>query len=296
VGNRQGVPLDLLLRYKGVVWFTSTLDAFRTPPSQPPCALRYACTPGNVNVLAAYIQHGGDVWLFGNGVCQSISLAETGKILNSPQPGSFFYDLLGARSRIDKSGSDSFGGDVSTQVVPYLPDFATPGRPWPPDTTHVTQRGSCDDPRVGPSAARNLTSWPGLPCLTITTEFSSWANGFPPAFASFYFSLPLHIAGLDTLYLYRAKTYNPAALYSNADGKPVMFSYQAEGHGPVVWTDLPLWMLDRSELRQLAASVLGHFGFTPQPNPTLWTGPGSANAILNATAPASGDHVANSSR
>ena len=303
-GTRVGIPLDLLLRYRAVVWFTSTSDAFRVPPSQSLCALRYACTPGNVNVLAAYVHHGGNLWLFGNGVCQAISLGETGKIVSTPTAGSFLYDILKVRSRIDRSGSDPFGGDVSTQSVPYLPDFATPGRPWPPDTTHAINRGNCDDPRVGPASSRNLARWPDLPCLTLSTEFSSWPSGFPPAFSCSYVSLPLSIPGdattrfesaLDTLYLYRAKTYSASAKYASADGKPVMFSYWGGDHGPVVWSDLPLWMFDRSELRRLAASVLGRFGFTPQPNPSLWTGPGSANSILNATSPAGRD-IATSNR
>lgn len=309
IGQRLGVPLELMLRYKAVVWFTSTSDAFRVPPSQSLCALRYACTPGNVNVLAAYVRHGGDLWLFGNGVCQSISLGETGKIVNSPQEGSFLFDILKVRSRIDRSGTDPFGADVSTQSVPYLPDNATPGRPWPPDTTHSVVRGSCDDPRVGPTASRVLTRWAGLPCLTLTTEFPSWPSGFPPGFSCFYVSLPLSIPGdpttktngviesaLDTLYLYRAKTYNPSAKYTNTDGKPVMFSYRGADHGPVVWSDLPLWVIDRTELRQLAASVLRRFGFAPQPNPALWTGPGSANAILNAMTQEKNASVATSRR
>ena len=302
VNPKTGVPLDLMLRYRAIVWFTSFRDASRSPiphqPPQPYCALRYACRPVNFNPLVPFLQHGGRLWLFGDGIASAIGLGETENLVNTPGPGSYLYDYLDVRSRIDRSGTDPWGEDLSDRAVPYLPESATPGRPWPPDSTRKFARGDCDETRVGPTAVRERERWASLPCLHLTKEFADWPAGFPSTFKCNYVSLPLAIPAdpstivngvfepaVDTLYLYRAHFYNPSPGYKSADGKPVMFSYWGADHGHVVWTDLPLWMFDRTELQQLAREVMRNFGISPESDPRRWTGPGSANAILDAETP-----------
>jgi hypothetical protein len=202
------------------------------------------------------------------------------------------------RSQFDSGGLRS-ANDYLWTATPYLPGSATAGRVWPPDTTRVYARGACDDPRVGPAAARNLERWDGLPCLHFNTDPTDWTS---PLYTSlngiYYVSKPVQVSEdldpgpetriestLDTLYLYHATTYLPSPRPTYGDGKPIMFSYWGPSHGAVVWTSLPLWIFDREEVRALAEKVLAQLGLSRVQSPDLWTGPGSAH-VGSLAAPA----------
>jgi hypothetical protein len=192
------------------------------------------------------------------------------------------------RSTYGIGGGGSSPPDYMIGATPYLPAYATPGRPWPPDSTRKYTR-ACDDPRVGPAAFRNSARWNGLPCLDMTTEFSNWPSGFQTGVKNvLYTALPNSIietidpvtkrsgSALDTLYLWHAVNYIGAGRSTNPDGKPVMCAYEGLDSGPIVWTGMPLWFYDRTELQQLAATVLGTFGIQRAGDPSTFHGPGSA--------------------
>lgn len=296
----QGIQIDDLFRYQAVAIYTTQRDA--TGPSNQLDALRYAAWRQTPNPLSSYVAHGGKVWLFGDGIFYAFLLRPGDTVFGMPrvpQPGSFPYDYMKMRSYVAPGGSsNSNPANYLLSAVPFLPEHATPGRAWPHDTTRVYTRGVCDDPRVGPASARNRARWDGLPCLDMTHEFDDWPSGFLTGVRSVScVGSPNSIledldptdgvrigSALDTLYLYRAKDYIGNARPTNPDGKPVMCAYEGIDHGSVVWTAMPIWYFDRQEVRQLTAKVLGSFGLTPQPNPALWTGPGSANPPPDAAA------------
>ena len=61
-----------------------------------------------------------------------------------------------------------------------------------------------------------------------------------------------------------------------SDGKPAMLAYHGSAGQLVVWSDVPLWLFDRTQLRQLAEVVLRNMGVTKKSNRLEWTGPGAA--------------------
>jgi hypothetical protein len=282
--------VDLLFRYSAVIIYTSTRDA--TTSGSMLDALRYAIWRQTPNPLAAYVAHGGNLWLFGDGVIYALMLKPGDQVISLPriaQPGQFLYDYMKLRSTYGIGGGGTSPPNYMISATPYLSAFATPGRPWPPDPLRTYTRTPCDDPRVGPAAFRNSARWNGLPCLHLTTEFNDWPSGFPGGVRSVLFvAMPNNIIDtidpttnrvgsvLDTLYLWHAVNYIGSSDPVNPDGKPVMCAYEGLDSGPIVWTGMPLWFYDRTELRQLAAKVLGTFGIQPVADPSTFHGPGSA--------------------
>src|SRR5262245_27757815 len=305
-----GFPPDILFRYSAVVIYTSNRDA-TSPSGQPLSGLRYAAWRQSPNPLGSYLAHGGKLWLFGDGVLPACMLRPGDPVYSmpkTPQPGSFPYDYMRLRNTFIIGGSGASPPDYMVGATPNLPDNATPGRKWPPDSTQAITRGPCDDPRVGLAAFRNKARWLGLPCLSMSKEFASWPSGFPDGVKSVaYVAYPNSIiedidptpgvkpgSALDTLYLWRATNYIAGGRATNPDGKGVMCAYEGFDSGPVVWTNMPLWFFDREQLRALTDKVMGSFGIQRQTDPALQKGPGSAQSLgeepaLSAGARASAD-------
>jgi hypothetical protein len=205
--------------------------------------------------------------------------------------GNFLLDYLKINSdaeiRIANALDISKAGELA-ELTPYLPQFRTPGAPWPP-TGWTGGRGAMDDPRVGPSSERNVPRWDGLPMLTRSTEFPDWPGGGVPTSTRFapYVARPLfHVEpGLpaseeprvDTLYLYRANQYMLDPGPTNTDGKPMWLHYWGDLHGEVSWVGAPIWNFERTQLQQVMDRVLGRFGLQRNPNPATRVGPGSAH-------------------
>ena len=309
-----GLPLSLLARYNAVVWYTGELDAGLSGSkfsSAPEGALRFINRVGEFNTLAVYLSAGGQAWLFGDGVAQAIAngyvtrfgtaspafFPYTGQLAGGTGPsrdsilwpGNFLYDYLKLHSQMDRihyagAGDDLFDEDELVGATPYLPEYRTPGAPWPPEgPPPVTERGPADDPRVGPASSRHVGRWAGLPLLTITTEYPDWPTTLRTSLETVpYVSLPNEITEgspplsvLDTLYLYRAKQFRLRAARDWPDGKPVWFHYWGGAHGQVNWTGAPIWMFERTQLQLIADRVLAQFGFTRGRDPRTWTGPGA---------------------
>jgi hypothetical protein len=323
----NGLPLSVISEYQAVVWFTSAEDAGRRGGKftsiDPMAALRFANTFRQLNTLAVYSEMGGMVWLFGDGVCPAIANGYVSRFPGLPfarypfkrdedgpsptsilWPGNFLHDFLHARSRIDLNSFGFFilDGEL-VDMIPYLPKHRTPGAEWPPVPGEIPPRGPTDDPRVGPSADRNLDpvqsagGWgipaisQDLPMLTITTEWPDWPRAIPNLLDDIsYVSLPNLIledhdgnsatpmvSRLDTLYLMRAVREIISTSPERADGKPVFFYYWGDDNGPIAWTSVNIWMFERTQLRTLAEIVLSKFGLFRNPSPKAWTGPGSVH-------------------
>ncbi|HEV8479767.1 MAG TPA: hypothetical protein VGR66_03145 [Candidatus Eisenbacteria bacterium] len=295
-----GLPLELLFRYPAVILYCGVRDG--TGPSATLGCLRYITFRQTPNPLAAYVAHGGKLFLFGDGVIYSLMLRpgdSSSQIIRIITPGSFLYDYMKLQSGYKIGGSGTNPLDYMIGATPYLQSHITPGRRWPVDTLQTFTR-VCDDPRVGPSSVRNQSRWGGLPCLDLTTEFNDWPSGFPGGLKTqLYVSTANSIiqiladgksgSALDTLYLWRAVNYIGGARATNPDGKPVMCAYEGPDSGPLVWSGVALWFFDRQELRQLARAVLGSFGIQPATgDPSLFRGPGSAEHVADGPPPSAG--------
>lgn len=326
-----GLPLSTLAHYKNLVWYADLNDAGRTGSkfsSSPKGALFFANTAGELNTLAVYLsqsrsQNEGNVWLFGSGIMLSIGNGYATRFGSSPAPyplmsggnrpdlshilwpGDFLYDYMKIRSQVDIINQAGAGNNLDIDdnllyMIPYLPQFHTPGAPWPPEGW-TGGRGPDDDPRVGPASAANLAKWDGLPKLSITTEFPDWPSPLPSSIDNIpYVSVAnsiletfsqdttggrppsVTVSTLDTLYLYRTidRGYKIRASRDWPDGKPVWFHYSGwdygtAPHGQVNWTSAPIWVFERTQLQVVADKILAQFGLTRSRDRRTWTGPGS---------------------
>jgi len=308
-----GLPLSTMSKYNAVVWYIQSLDAGLTGSkfsSSPEGALRFINKAGELNTLAVYVAQGGQAWLFGDGVAPAIAngyvtrfggstpafYPYNGQLTGGARPsatsilwpGNFLLDYMKVYSQMDKidnAGAGDILSDIDELVgmTPYLPEYRTPGAPWPPEgPPPVTERGPADDPRVGPSSERHVGRWAGLPMLSFTTEFADWPTALPTSTKLVpYVSLPNvategspSVSVLDTLYLYRAKQFRLRSARDWPDGKPVWFHYWGAAHGQMNWTSAPIWLFERTQLQLVADRILAQFGFTRNPDPRTWTGPG----------------------
>jgi hypothetical protein len=282
----EGLPLSLLANYQTTVWLIAAEDAGRRggkfTSNEPMSGLRFINSFGSYNTLAAYLTQGGGVWLIGDGVAPSIAngyVSRYGAIPfarypldsagDAPSqnsilwPGNFLYDFMHARSQIELNTRDFFPTPKEyVDLVPYLPQFRTPGAPWPPVPGATPKRGSMDD------------------MLTITTAWPDWPRRIPGSLDDIsYISLPNFIlenhdgdpgtpklSRLDTLYLGRANKEIISTRPTESDGKPVFFFYWGDDHaGDICWTSVNLWMFERTQLQALAEVVLRNFGHHKDP-------------------------------
>jgi hypothetical protein len=287
--GRAGIPLSTLGRYRVVAWYTDNGSSSGSSDpffgGKPSNALRYANVDGRLNSLAVYLRQGGKAFLFGDGVPPSIANGywtryNTFQVpfipyRSSPlparqyvlRPGNFLYDFMHLRSELNTAGTVSVAftrGEQLKGSIPYLPEFAGPGSPT--DRSH--------DPRIGPSAARNVALWSGLPRLTLAAYRG--ANADPQNRSinlTWYVSQPLRVTEgtgdaresvLDTLYLLQARDYSgDGALASFSDGYPNATYYHGSEHGPVVWLGFPIYFFEHDQARQLVATVLRVLGVEP---------------------------------
>ncbi|MEO5988723.1 MAG: hypothetical protein ABIU54_00960, partial [Candidatus Eisenbacteria bacterium] len=99
LGTRQGfevtsnaVRLSKLAQYRHILWLADGSGALNTDPTSvtaPIAALRYMCSPGRSNTLAAYVSLGGKVW-FAGGAFSYLSLISYDKGINNGSFGSAF--------------------------------------------------------------------------------------------------------------------------------------------------------------------------------------------------------------
>ena len=120
LGTRTGrldptVPLDVLGRYRHVIWILDPISALYNKngddPSRPISALRYMSARNHLNTLAAYASAGGQLWLLGGGAGEgaAISYSKPGRgsdlgpdVFSAARgelvPGTMMYDIVHWRS------------------------------------------------------------------------------------------------------------------------------------------------------------------------------------------------------
>ncbi len=242
------VPLELLLRYKNVVWIADA-NVIQGSPVGGQYALRYMSAPGRQNVLVAYANGGGRVWVVGGGGAYAMSRdmfntsnndshvftysSVTGELV----PGRPMWDLAHWRSEFSASSTSN---RAVTKVAP------PPGRLGVPDYSglppSLTLRSPTTDPlppartpasfyQVQPTMFEYLTK-PNV----ITESCFPWP-GRPMASA------------LDTVYLVRG-------VYPPDQDLPCMTVYRGNETGQVVFTGFDLWSWSRPQCRAIVDAVL----------------------------------------
>jgi hypothetical protein len=292
--GRAGIPLSTIGRYRVVAWYTdnassSGLGELPFGSGKPSNALRYINVDGHLNTLAVYLREGGKVFLFGDGVAPSIANGFWTRFggLSVPfipyvsdpsltrqyalRPGCFLYDFMHLRSELNTAGTASTQftrGEQLRGAIPWLPEFAGAGSST--DRTH--------DPRIGPSAERNVALWEGLPLLSLRPYRGANADINQRSInLTWYVSKPLHVTEgsgasvvsvLDTLYLLQARNYTgdgtTGSNGSFSDGQPNAVYYHGSDHGPVVWFGFPLYYFENDQARQAVNTVLRVLGVPPR--------------------------------
>ena len=273
---RGKLPLSLLARYRVVaVQLDNTSASFGNLPAKPPSTLLTINQAGQLNTLAAYARQGGKLFFFGEGPVQAIAYGFGGFVQtpysSSPspprsyvlRPGCFLYDFMHLRSELFTAGTPATQftrGEQLRGAIPYLPRFRGPASDT--DRTH--------DPRIGPTAERNVARWDDLPLLPLTTYRGANPD---PALRSlnqtWYVSKPLQVVedgvpALDTLYLVQARDYSGDGRGAASDGMPDGVFYHGKDNPEIVWLGFPLTDFEPDASRAVVRAVLRNLGLTPR--------------------------------
>lgn len=257
VGTRTGatdptVPLDLLGRYRHVVWITDARGAMFDRPAndhlEPITSLRYMSGPNRQSSLSSYSLAGGRVWLMGAGAMATTipwnqPVNDPGGIRFSADfdelaPGRFMYDRAHWRSEIE---ARTVGGFI----------------------TRLAQ-----SPALLPAQIRAKS--PTLDPLPPGRVGQSPSVYYPSTFAVEYLSQPNVIvengaSPLDSLY--EVITFS---LPSTAVRRVTMTHYHGPENGPVTFTGFEPWNFTRSDAAALVDFVLQDtWGLVRQPRTLL---------------------------
>lgn len=251
LGTRTGmpqltVPLEILSRYRHVIWIVDPIGASYTrsgsDPRQPTTALRYMSDMNRVNTLNGYVRQGGKLWLLGGGAALA-NLEEwnypgndgpTPLICSEPPeggwrefgPGHLMYDDAGWRSCI-------------TNATEYLDlvraDQAPPGFP-----ARLQRKTGATD--VLPPLRAPLDVFHGK----VTVEYLSAPNAIAADLRP-----PRRGDPLDSLYAVQGPGL-PAPPAANV----CMTIHRTESGGEVVFSGFDLWSFRRSQCRALVDAIL----------------------------------------
>ena len=286
----ETILLEDLARYKVVAWYTDNPSASRTGSkfsTTPGTALRRINSVSQLNTLAVYLKQQGHAFLFGDGTTTAIAngywsrfgggaarIPYTSGETNADilKLGNFLYDFPHLRSQLITGGLASQPTLTQNQqlkaCIPYLPQFAGP----------ATQTDRTHDPRIGPSAERNVPLWGDLPRLTIAGYRSANVNPDNRSVnLTWCINQPLFVtegtganfqSTLDTLYLFQAKTLDLNHVQvPPSDGFPNAVYYHGADNGSLVWMGFPLYFFELDQARTVAEIVLRNFGLSKKAQP-----------------------------
>ncbi len=243
------VPLDLLLRYRNVVWITDA-NVVQVVPVGGAYSLVYMSSPGRQSTLVSYARAGGRVWLAGGGVAYAMSHS----LFNSANNDqiAFTYsastgELIAGRPMYDLA---HWRSEFSTYTVPSASVArVAPSSDRPRPTGYTRLPASL--------TARMPGSDPLPPLRTLATFFPADRR---ETFE--YLTQPNDIlernpgAGhghggtvLDVLYTVRG-------VYPPDRDLPFMTVYRGDECGQVVFMGADLWSRSRPQLLQLVDAVL----------------------------------------
>lgn len=241
-------------QYRAVVWYTDAASASRNGSkfgsAYPATAIRTINLASRVNTLAQYVQQGGKLWIFGEGMTSAIANGYWSAIGGAPPqpftagddrrqdvlyPGNFLHDFCKLRSELTRSANVQ-------SAIPYLPEF------------------------VGPAGERTALRWAGLPRLTLGGYRGADPNPasrvLPPSWVVTRPNPILEggVAVLDTLYLAQWADSSSPTAYPNA------LHYHGSEHGEVIWFGFPMHFFKVEQAREVARVAMRVFGIQPAPS------------------------------
>lgn len=264
VGTRLGadpmtrmVPLELLTRYRNVIWLTDQEGATSPSTSTSPLAMmRWMSRPENANPLEDYVRLGGNLWLAGGGTMIA-SLVERDVSTNNSasnvilkdgelNPRSPVVTLAHLRSELN-----------ATRVAPVMTRSATARGGWSghgldrllaaPDYARLPAalalRSSATDP-IPPTRSPSQPSlfYPSSVAME-TSLFSELHEDFGDPGA------PRVESALDTLFEVAGATIRFAPA-------PAMLYYHGRENPPVLFSGFDLWSWSRTDAQALVDFVL----------------------------------------
>ncbi len=297
LGTRQGlenptIPLDVLGRYRHVVWLVDGYGSLFAPgeigggPTNPVMqmtTLRYMSSPNRQNTLAQWVQSGGQLWGLGGGFGNATNASWNNRSNDAngirtyssvgPQPdltpGRFMYDLAHWQSEFRVFGPVQ-GLDFARLDRPdpsYYPDPNQKALAWP------------GEPFTGPFAGLYTSRLPTLlrpksPALdprypnryvadfyafNVYTEFISAENRIIQPVGGEHGQVRgdrPEFSTLDTLYLVYGPQY-PGKLLQPGEGvNATMTVYRGGGLPPLVNTGFDVWHFTRQDCVSLVDFVL----------------------------------------
>lgn len=289
----EGILLSDLARYQVVAWYSDrnsgNLNAAKFGSPNPMTAMRFINSVNQLNTLAVYLRQNGKAWLFGEGVTQAIANGFVSRIpgANAQVPwssgedpqedilqlGNFLYDFIHLRSEVSTAGTSNTTSTFRQQMhsaIPYLPSYrcVTP----PPNNT----QGRTCDPRIGPTAERNVADWGDLKQLVIggyrgEAPIANDRRYWPTYIITQPNFITETIGGqavpvLDTLFINGANFYDAnRTRIPPSDGFPNAVYYRGSDHGKLVWFGFPMHFFPLEDARLTTRIVLGNLGLSPVP-------------------------------
>ena len=287
LGTRTGtadptVPLEVLGRYRHVLWIVDLLSARfdRSPvdPMSPMTALRWTTSPGRVNTLAQYVERGGHLWIAGGGAGYASTIAFNdyandvrGRLVFSSMgsrpelaPGRFMYEIPHwqteffvqsvSQPRIRRSPFP-IGHGWSRLAYAQLPDELALRAP---STDPLPPLRSLSSGFYSPLPGLEYLTPPGGPGVNCGPLGQ---GGWPRA-------------SLDTLMVATGPSLPPEGPDPAQDRivNPVMTSYGGGAASSVVFSGFDLWSFSRHDCERLADAVRQgmwhlHRGPLPPPGP-----------------------------
>jgi hypothetical protein len=248
----RSVPLELLMRYRNVVWIVDPNVALGTPALGAfggIHSLRYMSVPGRQNTLVPYVQGGGRLWVVGGGGAYAMSVDQFNRTqndfytftyssrLDELVPGRPMWDLARWRSEFSVFAT-------STRLVNRIaPTFTRQGMPDYSQLPATLQtRTAATDPLPPQRTANQFylgirTTFEYLTLPNVVTESCS---PWPDSRA---------VSVLDSLYTVRG-------VYPGGVDLPCMTVYRGHDGGQVVFSGFDLWSWQRPQCRALVDGVL----------------------------------------
>ncbi len=250
------VSLDLLMRYKNVVWITDANAALASPPGGA-YSLPYMSSPGRQNTLVAYANAGGRLWFAGGGAALAMSKFLFNSAINDVQTftySSLIGELVPGRPMYDVAHWRSEFSDyvVAASSIVRL----APAGEGAPDYSGLPITFSHRAPGADPiPPLRTATNFfPGQ--IRSTFEYLTRPNPIVEGLGT----TPGHGSGgsvLDTLFTVRG-------VYPPGVDLPFVTVYRGSENGQVVFMGADLWSWSRPQMVQLIDVVLGNLWHLPK--------------------------------
>ena len=277
LGTRRGledptIPLDVLGRYRHVVWITdgpgSEMTGYPALSPTPMTTLRYMSQPNRQSTLASWVAQGGKLWAVGGGFGNATNVPWNNLINDvggqrvyssvgtrpDLTPGRFMYDLAHWRSEFRVT--TTYQVDIARSPFPIASEGGAPNYGLLPAEL------GCRDPGSEPLwPFRSIGDFYGCPSLTASREYSLEYLSLPDTVLEAKNPSPRHqhdIQALDTLMVavgdhLPAPGANPAV---DRIVNPVMTCYHGGDNGMVVFSGFSLWDWRSTDTKQLVDGVL----------------------------------------